>query len=384
MGSRGRAVMVATVAAVSLAGCAPTIPAPHPTITASPTPTLEPTPSQPPSAYPTPSVPSGFQPTALSAISESDFWVLGSSGCGGTTCPSEIIHTVDGGVTFQRIPAPASVFLAGSPSGSGKPTVGALRFADRSDGWAFGAGLAWATHDGGAHWSELDANWTFMQLEPGANGYVYAVVEICTNPGSATRCAYRVMRSRSSFDSWSTISPPGSPSGRPVIGIHGDTVWVMYFGTSPGIAWTSHDDGGRWVRGTMPCQPDLGGNFDPVSTTVIWAFCATGMAGGPLVSTNGGASFVDAGGTGGAFWNGAMVAAVSSRYAFVGAGNSALQVTTNAGQSYRSLPQFLNAVWAGFTDAEVGYVIAQDQATNTSQLWRTKDAGTTWHVVALT
>jgi photosystem II stability/assembly factor-like uncharacterized protein len=380
MGRRIRAGIVATVAALFLGGCASAVAPPSSTATASPAPTREPT---PPAPTPTAPIPSGFQPAAMSAISESDFWVLGSSGCGATSCPSEILHTVDRGVTFQSIPAPASVFLAGSPSGGGKPTVSALRFADPSDGWAFGAGPAWATHDGGAHWHELDFNWTFLQLEPGANGYVYAVVQICATPGNASGCAYWVMRSRSSLESWSPISPPGSPSGRPVIGIHGDTVWVMYFGASPGLEWTSHDDGERWIRGAMPCETDLGGTFDPVSTTVIWAFCATGTAGVPLLSTNGGASFVDAGGTGSAFWNGAMVAALSSRYAFVGAGNSALQVTTNAGHSYRSMPQFPNALWVGFTDSEVGYVITLDQTTNTSQLWRTTDAGTTWHTVSL-
>jgi len=36
-----------------------------------------------------------------------------------------------------------------------------------------------------------------------------------------------------------------------------------------------------------------------------------------------------------------------------------------------------------FTDSEVGYVITLDQTTNASQLWRTSDAGTTWHAVSL-
>lgn len=382
MRSRGRARIVATVAALGLAGCASVVTPPSSTATVSPAATPSPT-LPTPSPSPTPPVPSGFQPTALSAISESDFWVLGSSGCGMTTCHSEILHTTDGGLTFRRIPAPASVYLAGTSSGSKQATVSALRFADPSDGWAFGPGPAWSTHDGGAHWGELDFNWTFVQIEPGANGYVYAVVEICSMPGTALGCPYWVMRSRANPEAWSPISPPGSPPGRPVIGIHGDTVWVMYFGASPGIEWTSHDDGEHWNRGSMPCEPDLGGNFDPVSTTVIWAFCATGMAGGPLVSTNGGASFVDAGGTGGAFWNGAMVAALSSRYAFVGAGNSALQVTTNAGRSYGSLPQFSDAVWVGFTDSDVGYVITIDQSANASKLWRTSDSGAIWHMVSL-
>jgi hypothetical protein len=382
MSCRGRAGIVAAVSAFGLAGCAPTVAPPSSTATPSPAPT--PSPMLPtPSPSPTPPVPSGFQPIALSAISERDFWVLGSSGCATATCRSEILHTTDGGLTFERIPAPASVFLAGSPSGGGQATVSALRFANPSDGWAFGPGPAWSTHDGGAHWGELDFNWTFLQIEPGANGYVYAVVEICGLQGPASGCPYLVMRSRANPEAWSTISPPGSPSGRPVIGIHGDTVWVMYFGASPGIEWTSHDDGEHWIRGAMPCEPDLGGAFDPVSTTVVWAFCATGMAGGPFVSANGGASYVAAGGIGGLFWNGAMVAALSSRYAFVGAGNSALQVTTNAGQSYVSMPQFSDALWAGFTDSLVGYVITVDQTANTSKLWRTIDGGASWHLVSL-
>jgi hypothetical protein len=237
----------------------------------------------------------------------------------------------------------------------------------------------------GAHTTvgRVGANWTFLQIEPGANGYVYAVVEICSMPATPLGCPYWVMRSRANPEAWSPISPPGTPLGRPVIGIHGDTVWVMYFGASPGIEWTSHDDGEHWIRGAMPCEPDLGGNFDPVTATVIWAFCATGMAGGPLMSTNGGASYVAAGGAGGVFWNGAMVAALSSRYAFVGAGNSALQVTTNAGQSYGSMPQFTDALWAGFTDSHVGYVITLDQSTNTSKVWRTSDGGATWHMVSV-
>jgi len=141
MAHRGRVGIVATIAALGLAGCASAVAPPSSTAPASPAPTGEPTPPAP-TPTSTASIPSGFQPAAISAISESDFWVLGSSGCGATACPSEILHTTDRGVTFQRIPAPASVFLAGSPSGSGKPAVGALRFADPSDGWAFGAGPA--------------------------------------------------------------------------------------------------------------------------------------------------------------------------------------------------------------------------------------------------
>jgi photosystem II stability/assembly factor-like uncharacterized protein len=384
MAERGRVAIVATIAlALTLAGCATTVVRPTAVATTPPpsaattTPTPSPTPSLP--------IPGGFQPVALSAISESNFWVLGRSPCVTVNgCPAEILHTVNAGSTFQRIPAPATVYLTGAGPGTGAPTVDEIRFANPSDGWVFGSGPAWSTHDGGEHWQELDSNWTFMQLEPGANGYVYATVEVCSSPNTASECVDSVMRSPVHMEAWTPLTVPGEPTGRPVIGVHGDTVWVMYFERSTRLAWTSHDDGERWQPASMPCEPDLGGTFDPVSTTVVWAFCATGMEGGAALSTNGGASYTMDEGPPNDFWNGSTVAALSARYAFVGAGNAAIQLTTNGGETYRTLPQFQAALWVGFTDSEVGYVITEDQTTYASQLWRTTDAGNVWRMVALT
>ncbi len=381
MAQRGRVGIVATVAALALAGCASSLARPSAVATTSPTPV-----ATTPSPSPTPSlpIPAGFQPVSLSAISESDFWVLGRSACATVTgCPSEILHTTNGGRSFQRIPAPVTVYLTGAGTG-GPPTVSDLRFANASDGWAFGDGPAYVTHDGGAHWYELDSNWTVMQIEPGANGWVYATVEICSSPEDTTGCADFVMRSPAHSDAWGQLSIPGNPTGRPVIGVHGDSVWVMYFERTTGLAFTSHDDGEVWQHAAMPCEPDLGGNFYPVSTTVIWAFCATGTQGGAALSTNAGTTYTVTEGPPNDFWNGSMVAALSSREAFVGAGNSPIQVTNNGGQTYRTLSQFPSALWIGFTDSKVGYVISDDQDTLASQLWRTSDAGSTWTAVSLT
>jgi photosystem II stability/assembly factor-like uncharacterized protein len=259
-----------------------------------------------------------------------------------------------------------------------------IRFADTSDGWVFGGSL-WATHSGGSEWHQITFAHTLLnveQLEPGANGYVFAVFEVCATPSTATGCTFRLMRSRADADAWSVISPPGSPAGRPVIGNHGDTVWVMYFQRSTGLEWISHDDGAIWNLGSMPCEPDLGGTFDPVSTSVIWAFCATGNSGAPSVSTTGGVTWSSAGGVGGEFSNAAMVAALSQQQAFVGGRGSGLSLTSNGGNSYASLQQFGSAWWAGFTNAQVGYVIIQDQTTQATQLWRTIDSGNHWSVVS--
>ena len=375
------ALIATTVAAMGLGACAS--PAPHP----SPSPRASPTPSAlltlPPSPSPTPSVPAGFQPEALSAISDTDFWVLGSTFCASGQCPPEIFHTIDAGRVFQRIPAPPTVSLDGNATAPGLPVVFDLRFADSSDGWVFGDQL-WATHDGGSRWTQVDALGivSVPQLEPGADGYVYAVFERCTVPSTATGCSFRMERSRAGSDIWSVIGPPGDPAGLPVIGVHGNTVWVMYFNGSTRAAWISHDEGALWSRGSMPCYPDLGGSFDPVSVSVIWAFCATGNFGDPWLSTNGGQSFTTSPTYTGESSNGAVVVAVSAEHAFiVDPGEATLRVTTDGGRTFQEVPQMAGAAWGGFTDSQVGYMITRDPTTSAMRLWRTTDAGTAWTLV---
>jgi photosystem II stability/assembly factor-like uncharacterized protein len=327
----------------------------------------------------------GFQPESVTAVSDSTFWVLGTDGCATSDCVTEILHTINGGQSFFRIPAPPTDFLAGNLSNPGPPTVTDIRFADLSDGYVFGNTL-WATHTGGSTWHQITFGGTLLgvdELEPGANGYVYGVFETCTNPTTPTGCVHRLMRSRATSDTWSVITPPGNPAGWPMIGVHGDTVWAMYFLRSTPLEWISHDDGALWVRGSSACEPDLPGSLDPVSTSVIWAFCVTGNLGGPYVSSNGGLAWASGGGVGGLFSNGEMVAALSTQHAFVGGGGTGISVTDNGGRTYQSIVDLNGAQWIGFTDSEVGYVITQNQTTQATALWRTTDAGASWSRVSL-
>ena len=372
------AIGFVALAALALSACAPSVAPPR--ITPTTLPTASPT-AVPPTPTPSPPLPTGFQPRALSAISDSVFWVLGTDRCATSTCAPVILHTTDSGRTFHRIPSPSMVSLYGNASTPGLPRVFDLRFADASDGWVFGDQL-WATHDGGTHWRQINLGFTVDQLEPGANGYVYAAVEDCQASGSP--CSFRLMRSRAQSDLWSKIAPPGNPVGRPAIGVHGDTLWVMYFNGSARLAWTSRDDGRLWVRGSMPCEPDLGGSFDPVSNSVVWAFCATGNFGDPWLSTNGGASFSSSPTYQGMSTNGANVVAVSAQHAFIlDPGAEALRVTTNGGRTFQSVLQLAGAMWAGFTDAEVGYVIVAAQPSGATRLLRTTDAGGAWSPISL-
>jgi hypothetical protein len=133
--------------------------APRPAMTAPATP-LSATPSG------TTAVP-GFVPLSFTAVSATDWWVLGSVPCRSRDCPA--IVTTDGGATFQPRPAP------GGPFGRGLDLPAAarsIRFADSSDGWAFGPAL-YATHDGGRHWTAISMPGAVTELAPGL-GEVFA------------------------------------------------------------------------------------------------------------------------------------------------------------------------------------------------------------------
>lgn len=330
---------------------------------------------------PSPSSPTGFQPLAFTAISESQFWVLGTIGCTATRCAPHILHTVNSGEPFQGVPAPAAVSMYGMPTTSDHVAVFDMRFADASDGWLFGKQL-WSTHDGGDRWQRVDIgpDAQVAQLEPGAGGLVYAVFQDC--PSTIMPCTYRVARSQVASGTWSTITPPSTPAGPVVLGVHGNTLWLMYFGGSTGVEWISRDDGTTFSQGGMPCEPDLEGNYDPVSTSVISAFCPTGNSGGTWVSTNSGATFAAAGPFGGQFTNEAIVAALSADHAFViSLAMGALQ-TTDRGATYHPVAQLTGAQWGGFTNSEVGYVITENAAGG-YELWRTSDAGGVWSPVSL-
>jgi len=329
-----------------------------------------------PSASPTqsPAPPAGFDPLAFTAISPTQFWVLGTNGfC--APCAPIIERTKDGGKTFISIPAPPAKF-APYYQNADRGTVSDLRFANPSDGWAFGRDL-WATHDGGAHWRSIDSSGGDIALEPGSNGRVFAVIEGCIGSSS---CARWLMRADASGDAWTNLlSVPGN-APLPSLAVHGDDVWLM---ASPDL-WHSSNGGATFVKLKSPCYADLGGNISAATPTVIWAFCATGLEGGPLVSTDAGASFraIRAVITSGSFSNGGRVVALSALKCYVVDG-PVLAVTTDGGATFGEVSLLAGGqtLWAGFTDPKVGYALVNTPEASSSQLWRTTDGGSSWAAV---
>lgn len=209
----------AVAAAVALSAC--TQSATRPRATATPAPTLNapaviatPTPSTSaliaPAAMP---YAPGFRPQSFTAISETNYWVLGDAGCGTRGCP-RILHTVDGGATFRPIATPPASFADINDANS----INAIRFANANHGWAFAPGL-WSTHDGGAHWKNVQIGGVIWQLEA-AGGWVFATVGACQPPYGMGCAGYRLKRAPVGSDNWSDITPAGLGTQGPAFDLH--------------------------------------------------------------------------------------------------------------------------------------------------------------------
>jgi hypothetical protein len=221
MKARNRLILLALAAAL-LAGCS------------SPAPLGAPTPrhrAHPRAAASTTTAPasepfaSSFVPESFSAVSVSQWWVLGTESCGAQVCTT-IAATSDKGASFQMLPGPGGAFAQHLAS---SPTVSQVRFADPMDGWAFDP-LLYATHDGGHDWTAVPMPGQVVDLEAGL-GEVYAVVvpptpacaknATCpvTTPGS------ELWRVAPTSNDWTVDSAAGSVSGG--LAVHGRSVWVV-------------------------------------------------------------------------------------------------------------------------------------------------------------
>ncbi|MDP9168385.1 MAG: hypothetical protein M3O32_20330, partial [Actinomycetota bacterium] len=93
-------------------------------------------------------IPAGFAPISTTFVSTTHGWFLGAGKCGGVACRALLV-TRDAGRTFTAVSVPPTA-------------VGQVRFANGSDGWAYGDATGgaqglWRTDDGARHWHRVDA-----------------------------------------------------------------------------------------------------------------------------------------------------------------------------------------------------------------------------------
>ncbi|HEX4323187.1 MAG TPA: hypothetical protein VHZ77_01000 [Gaiellaceae bacterium] len=301
----------------------------------------------------------------------SDIWVLGHYRCGQSYC-NALLRSTDAGKHFGRVGLPPL------PSQGSTPTV---VFANARDGFAYvehGTPL-YLTHDGGESWRRAGTARNVTAFAA-ARGYAYVVVG-----------DHRLERSQVGRNAWrslklSGVHPPFSLAAR------GSNVWFLGpprhrpdFDT---VALSS-DHGRTFTSDRGPCLSELGGTLVPTGDGVVWAVCPTGNFAELALSTNGGRSFPavrsvhDPGGLRQpGLVNSARIAAASARVAVLtrGAGGALLR-TTDSGRHWSSVPRtggIKEVFWLAFTTRRVGAAVVQSGPRET-QLWRTTDAGATWH-----
>ncbi|MBV9943572.1 MAG: hypothetical protein JO262_15710 [Solirubrobacterales bacterium] len=319
-----------------------------------------------------PPLPARFAPQSFTAIGELTWWVLGPGNC--PSC-GVILRTTNGGQSFVALGAPHASLSA---RGSNQSGYSELRFADSKNGFAYDPDL-YATHDGGQTWHAVEVGGTVSNLAT-SSGQVYATVE----PGSGG--SGRLMRSPASSDDWSTLSTAGAVAAG--LWVLGPQI-IVQSGIGTGVGGNvliSQDAGASFTAHPAP-SPGLPCQLAAPETPVVWAHCATGTESGVWRSTDGGANFTIAAGTGTSLQlpGSAAFAAASATTAVVG--YQQLYRTTNTGALWDTVqvPGISQWAWLGFTDtthgAGLGY--AGSIAPANERLYYTTDAGQSYHRIPL-
>ncbi len=231
-------------------------------------------------------------PTAVTGAA-GYLWMLGTYPCSTGTCSVGVMRSSDGGKSFVRVGTlPAANYQ--------------IEFANREDGYAFGAGggpldesrLYW-TGDGGKTWRFALARFRYSPPQvvviTDGRAYVLVVPENCSAKGPCK--SVQLASSPVTSDTWTerrlplTVSEAENQFGWTAFG---SNVWLLLtWGVSSTRLLVSHD-GGRTFSKLTPggYLGGLGCALTATSPVTLWGFCVTGNGGYAIRATDGGREFV--------------------------------------------------------------------------------------------
>jgi photosystem II stability/assembly factor-like uncharacterized protein len=308
-------------------------------------------------------VPHDFRAETAAAFGPSDLWILGRG--------NTLVRSTDGGAHFEQVSSPPLRTVGNGPS---------VVFANANDGFAYArdGGLLYATHDGGRSWS---ASLGAVSNVAVGGGHVFA-----------TTRRHGLERSPVGGGAWTELPAAHVQRASASIAVEGSRLWLLGAPRRARDADTiqfSSDSGRTFTSYRGPCYFDLPGRLVPSGGGDVWAVCPSGMMASLLRSTDGGRTFPLTRSFRGPLserppllTNGAQIFPLSRDAAVVYPGVGApIYWTADAGERWtragESWTQAHAPFWLGFPTDRFGY------ALGLTKLWRTTDAGRSWHAVPL-
>jgi len=222
--------------------------------------------------------PGNFQPTSVTFVGNTKGGVIGAvigqagipGHCATSVC-SSLARTLDYGQSWQGVSAPVA------PGPTGNAGVSQIRFANLSDGWAYGPALYETTHSGWPWKPEntfgqrvIDVEASPADVAAGVPARAFAVFGTCSGTGSdyAANCtSYSLWTSVAGSTTWTPVQVPtgyqqltstsSASSAAPKLIIAGGT--TAYLLTPSGEVLSGPTSGGSWQAvGRAPCSPGPG------------------------------------------------------------------------------------------------------------------------------
>lgn len=197
--------------------------------------------AEPASGNPPP--PKGFEADSASFVSARAGFALGARHCSRLPCKALLERTVNGGKTWNSVPAPAVELVPGF-TGLPHSAVSTIRFENASDGWLFAPGL-WATTDGGKQWHKESVPGEVIALAA-SDGVAFASAE----PTNGSLNAARLYENVVGTTKWTRVR---AVSPQNALTVFGHSIWAGVASGVGGNLWTSTDSGKHWSALSFRC-----------------------------------------------------------------------------------------------------------------------------------